>query len=204
MPVQGWFSTPIYFNKVQEPVLSTIQKEFDSVVSEFEKNDIFQYNEGWLPGTHKISDRSFKTNFLEDYELNTFTTELSMHVNAYVQGIGMPANKAVSFKIINSWMTKFAADEFAHSHDHGSSDISGVYYYKVPNHSNSGEIQFHSPVEQLSTSYVTEHIPRQVTYPAEVGGIILFPGWLRHGVTVNRSNEDRMSISFNISFKREF
>ena len=204
MPVQGWFSTPIYFNKVQEPVLSTIQKEFDSVVLEFEKNDTFQYNAGWLPRTHKISDTNFKTNFLEDYKLDTFVKELSIHVNAYVQEIGMPASKATSFKITNSWMTKFASNEFSHSHDHGSSDISGAYYYAVPNHTNGGSIQFHSPVEQLNTSYVYEHIPRQVAYPAEVGGILLFPSWLRHGVSFNESDQDRMSVSFNISFKREF
>ena len=204
MPVQGWFSTPIYFNTVQEPILSTIQQEFDNVVSEFEKNDTFEYNERWVPGTHKVSDKNFKTDFLKDYKLDAFMNELSMHVDAYVQEIGVPVERTTSFKIISSWMTKFAPNEFAHSHNHGSSDISGTYYYKVSSHSYNGNIQFHNPVEQIRTSYISEHIPWQVTYPAEIGGIILFPSWLSHGVTANRSDEDRISVSFNISFKRDF
>jgi uncharacterized protein (TIGR02466 family) len=207
MPVQGWFSTPIYFNKVKEPVLSVIQKEFDSVVSEFEKNNTFQYSPGWLPGTHKLSNITFQNNFFEDYKLDTFMKELSIHLNAYVQEVGMHVSKSTSFKVTSSWITKFAKNEFAHSHDHGSSDISGAYYYQVPNYeesSESGRIQFHSPVEQLNTSYVYENIPQQVTYPAEVGVIILFPSWLRHGVSVNESNQDRMSVSFNIIFDRNF
>ena len=204
MPVQGWFSTPIYFNKVKEPVLSEIQKEFDSVVSEFEKNNSFQYNPGWLPRTHKISDITFENNFLADYKLDTFVKELSMHLNAYVQEIGMHVTKSTSFKVTSSWMTKFAKNEFAHNHDHGSCDISGAYYYQVPNHERGGSIQFHSPVEQLNASYVFENVPRYITFPAEVGGIILFPSWLTHRVSANESEQDRMSVSFNIIFDRNF
>jgi hypothetical protein len=204
MPVEGWFSTPIYCNTVQEPILSTIQQEFGRVVSEFENNNTFQYNESWVPGTHKLSDKNFSTNFLYDYKLNTFMNELSLHIGAYIQELGVPANRTTSFKITSSWMTKFAPNEFAHSHDHGSSDISGVYYYKVPSHSDGGNLQFQSPVEQIKTSYISEHISMQATYPAETGRIILFPSWLKHGVTVNRSDEDRISVSFNVSFKRPF
>jgi uncharacterized protein (TIGR02466 family) len=204
MPVEGWFSTPIYFNTVQEPILSTIQQEFDDVVSEFEKNGTFEYNKSWVPGTHKLSDRNFNTNFLSDYKLNTFVNELSLHIGAYVQEIGVPPNRTTSFKITSSWMAKFATNEFAHSHDHGSSDISGVYYYKVPTNSVGGNIQFQSPVEQIKTSYISEHILRYTTYPAETGRIILFPSWLKHSVTLNKSEEDRISVSFNVSFKRPF
>ena len=203
MPVQGWFDTPIYFNKVQEPVLSIIQKEFDSVVLEFEKNNSFQYNTGWLPGTHKLSDINFKTNFLEAYKLDTFVNELSMHVNAYLRELGVPSDKIKEFKITHSWMTHFSPNEFAHVHDHGSVDISGVYYYKANGQLEGGSIQFDNPVDQIKTWYLSETTGRnQVAYPAEVGKIILFPGWLKHGVTVNRSDENRMSVSFNIVFKR--
>jgi uncharacterized protein (TIGR02466 family) len=206
MPVQGWFSTPIYYDKVQEPVLSKIQQEFAGVVSEFEKKGAFEHNENWVPRTHKLSDKNFNTNFLYDYKLDNFINELSLHIGAFTREIGVPPNRTPSFKIVNSWMTKFGTDEFAHSHDHGSSDISGTYYYKVPiqSDSDSGNIQFQSPVEQIKISYVSEHMARHVTYPAETGGMILFPSWLRHGVSVNKSDEDRISVSFNITFKRDF
>lgn len=202
MPIQGWFNTPIYFNKIQEPVLSIVQKEFDTVVSEFEKNNSFQYNTGWLPGTHKLSDTSFKTNFLEDYKLDTFVNELHNHVNAYVNELGTYTDNLKDFKITTSWISHFSPNEFAHSHDHGSVDIAGVYYYKANGQRDGGSIEFNSPVQQLKTWYLSTPELDHVKYSAEVGKIILFPGWLKHGVTINHSNEPRMSISFNIVFKR--
>ena len=32
----------------------------------------------------------------------------------------------------------------------------------------------------------------------EEGSLLMFPGWLEHGVTQNLSNEDRIVISFNL------
>jgi ectoine hydroxylase-related dioxygenase (phytanoyl-CoA dioxygenase family) len=31
--------------------------------------------------------------------------------------------------------------------------------------------------------------------------LLLFPGWLEHGVATNETTSDRVSISFNINFK---
>jgi uncharacterized protein (TIGR02466 family) len=36
-----------------------------------------------------------------------------------------------------------------------------------------------------------------LTYPAVAGNIILFESWLRHEVTSNRVDAERISISFN-------
>ena len=35
---------------------------------------------------------------------------------------------------------------------------------------------------------------------AKDGRLIIFPAWLSHGVPANRSNRDRISVSFNIMF----
>ncbi|HEY5079843.1 MAG TPA: TIGR02466 family protein, partial [Opitutaceae bacterium] len=39
-----------------------------------------------------------------------------------------------------------------------------------------------------------------VTYPARAGDLILFESWLRHGVSQNRVDGERISISFNYNW----
>ena len=38
----------------------------------------------------------------------------------------------------------------------------------------------------------------KITYKAREGTMLIFPSWLLHGVEMNMSEEDRVSISFNI------
>ena len=39
-------------------------------------------------------------------------------------------------------------------------------------------------------------------YPAIAGRCYIFPSWLMHSVQMNRSSEDRISMSFNIFFDK--
>ena len=41
---------------------------------------------------------------------------------------------------------------------------------------------------------------RMVVNPTE-GELILFPGWLDHGVQTNDTDDERVSVSFNIRFE---
>jgi uncharacterized protein (TIGR02466 family) len=199
MAIEGWFSTPIYHSMVEDPEFTQIQSDFAKVVDSLNQQDAFQYNPGWLPNTHKLSDITFTKNLIEEYNLNAFAQELLKHVSLYTQQLGCPPNKVSEFKITQSWMTNTGPGNYAHTHNHGSADISGVYYYKT--NGQDGSINFMSPVSQFST-YMLEHLPNNVSYPPQEGKIILFPGWLDHGVPENKTSDDRISVSFNISFRR--
>jgi len=37
---------------------------------------------------------------------------------------------------------------------------------------------------------------------AKAGDLIIFPGWLQHSVDTNMSKEDRISISFNLCWRK--
>jgi uncharacterized protein (TIGR02466 family) len=99
-----------------------------------------------------------------------------------------------------SWILKIKKGHFAHSHNHAPTDISGVYYYQT--NENDGHFFFESPNTYFETSncFKNKYGQRFLQKP-EVGKIIFFPGWLRHGVFLNSSDNDRISISFNINFK---
>lgn len=87
-------------------------------------------------------------------------------------------------------------------HYHANCHFSGVYYIslKAPE---CGSIFFRDPrvVNRMltyPTDQRTDFTAEEVSMPPEEGRIYVFPGWLEHGVNVNRSDQDRISISFNV------
>ena len=78
--------------------------------------------------------------------------------------------------------------------------LSGVYYVKVPE--NSGRIRFYDPRMISSMNppdYEYYHGSAQYNFivPQE-DMVIFFPSWFEHDVEENKSNEERISIGFNL------
>ena len=87
-----------------------------------------------------------------------------------------------------------------HSHFTSNLFMSGVYYVKVPE--NSGRIRFYDPRGHIvrdakdTVHFFGEHL-YQYIIPQE-SMLLFFPTWLEHDVEENKSDEDRVSVSFNI------
>ena len=75
-----------------------------------------------------------------------------------------------------------------HTHFNSSILLSGVFYVKVP--PNSGNIRFYDP------RGISIHNPPDNRY--YFGMLLFFPSWFEHSVEENKSDEERMSIGFNI------
>jgi uncharacterized protein (TIGR02466 family) len=197
MPVEGWFATPIYWNKVDPEVLNDIQKELSYAEEKLETDGLFKHQPTWNPGTHQLTN--MKRNLIDDYNLKIFEKEIFRHIDLFKNTLNVPKDELTEFKIKSSWMTKTSKNEYAHVHYHKRADISGVYYYKTTG--KDGSIIFESPLPVFD-SLIMDPLPDITKYTPEVGKILLFPGWLRHGVEPNYTDDDRYSISFDIIFKR--
>ena len=89
-------------------------------------------------------------------------------------------------------------------HNHVGAVFSGVYYVEAGD--DQGNIvfqrtdnaEYHIPKEVDQYTYYTS---TQATYKCKTGALYVFPGWLDHHVQSNRSNTDRISISFNYDEK---
>ena len=86
-------------------------------------------------------------------------------------------------------------------HQHGNSTISGAYYVRAP--LNSGDIVFYDP--RPAPVYSHPNVVDSNILNAQVnsispkeGALVLFPSYLDHSVNENKSNEERIVISFNI------
>jgi uncharacterized protein (TIGR02466 family) len=113
-------------------------------------------------------------------------------------------DKVSQIQITNSWINISGQNNYNQTHTHPLSVLSGVYYVKCP--SNCGNIVFVQNDNECSDlEYQKKEIKnlKKMHYshlfvPVE-GRLILFPSSLRHYVELNKSCDDRISISFNIS-----
>ena len=92
-------------------------------------------------------------------------------------------------------------------HYHANCHFSGIYYVslKAPE---CGSIFFRDPrVASRMLSYpaikATDFTTEEVKMKPEEGRMYVFPGWLEHGVEENQSDEDRISIAFNVLAGRQ-
>lgn len=89
-------------------------------------------------------------------------------------------------------------------HRHGGFIFSGVYYLQCS--ASSGNLKFHDPradVRMLRPPLIQENIYtfHVVEYEPRPGRLILFPAWLPHEVGPNLSEQERIAVSFDISFE---
>ena len=90
-------------------------------------------------------------------------------------------------------------------HTHPNNYLSAAYYVKAPK--NCGKIKFLNPVEIAKERYpkleqATEFNQNGVEIEPEEGDLLLFPAYLMHGVNRNKTDEDRIVISFNVDISR--
>lgn len=101
----------------------------------------------------------------------------------------------------NYWVHATPPGEVTQFHSHKPAIFSGVYYVDKP--ANSGDLVF------VDVNPYHEYSPRplpgktdamntpEITFQAEEGSMLIFPGWLPHKVPRNDADRRRVSISFN-------
>ena len=111
---------------------------------------------------------------------------------------------------VEGWKNINEPGNFNTLHHHPNCNLSGVLWIKAPK--NSGNIVFQSPEifnrYQELNSYSDEfkrnsNVYMTYYFPPKEGNTLIFSSNLQHEVKENKSNEDRISYSFNIKFMNE-
>ena len=189
MHTELWFPTVIW---------SAMTHKFDNIALkkfayERKKHDpgriISNYNgyqsSDLLPGENQVIDQL--VNFL-DHEVNSCAKQVGL----------------ANLEIGNIWININPPGAYNLMHNHVGAVFSGVYYVEAGD--NQGNIvfqrtdnaEYHLPKQVAQYTYYTS---TQATYKCKTGALYVFPGWLDHHVQSNRSNTDRISISFNYDEK---
>jgi uncharacterized protein (TIGR02466 family) len=111
------------------------------------------------------------------------------------------SSRALSFT--GCWINLAAPGAEVKMHAHPNNFLSGVYYVQVQ--PGADTLNFHDPRPQTGiirppVTELTAYNTDQVVVPVEVGALVLFPAWLPHSVSANRSDRLRISVSFNLMF----
>lgn len=139
-------------------------------------------------------------------EMKTFEDKILEHTKRCLADFGYKLDSCF-VDIENFWFNINQKNHTNSVHIHDNSFISGVYYLKA--NPGQGTINFYknqildyAVMSQAPIDQFTPISASAMSYQPKTGKLILFPGWLPHGVERNTTDEDRVSMSFNTKIFR--
>jgi uncharacterized protein (TIGR02466 family) len=108
-----------------------------------------------------------------------------------------------ALEITGCWASVLARGARHNYHSHPNNFLSAVYYVRT--HPGAECINFHDPRSQASVirppvTELTAENTDQVVVPVRNGTLLMFPAYLPHSVDETASDEERISVSFNLMF----
>jgi len=195
MTTQGWFSIPLHIHRARGEEFRNLQTELFDCYNAQEFSQI----DNWTADTHELSKDPFTSNVTKNCPV--FLSFVDNCVNNYLNDIGSHASR--DYVITQSWFTKTNKGQYAHLHEHGGADISGVYYLQT--NGKDGNLKFLDPHKSYSSNYIFECLTStDPELPLEEGLVALWPGLIQHRTEPNDTDDVRISLAFNISFRRRF
>jgi len=204
MPIRAWFSTFIYCEPLQPKGLDRLNLELADECRRLRDFDTAgrRWSEKNYPGGY--------TSYASMNELHRFSstfagleTKLTKHVRTFARALDFNL-RGRSIRLTDLWVN-IMPPAAAHSlHLHPLSFISGTYYVATPR--GCSGLKFEDPrLDRFMAAPPRVPAARRenqvhVTYPAQAGNVILFESWLRHEVSANRVEEERISVSFNFNW----
>jgi len=181
------FPTNIYIGEIsQETHLATLAK-----LANIEWGKVPLTNKAHGMNVSKVkSEPTFDADLMSEFELDELHEELGHHLKAYCDSMSLPMN----INARTSWVTRYQKGDYAVQHSHGSASISLAYY--LASNGEDGNFYFsnYTPAKHCS---MTEGLGNNhIIFPQE-RKIVLFPGWLEHGVHQNETDNVRCCLSAN-------
>ena len=152
---------------------------------------------GWEGDNHSLSDPTFTENLLKKHDTEITGHFIHKGIIEYLTILGHSEQTVSGYDITESWLTHTVKGEYARLHQHGTTDISGVYYLQA-NPETDGNLYFQSGEPIRFSKSLYRMIPNQFDIPAETNKMVLFPGWLWHGTRMSQGEKPRISLSFNV------
>ena len=187
--IESVFATPIYFAMIEN--VNDVKKEYE----EIKGNLIFFDTPEMWGRPQKLTTQNFEDNIIENKNMKIVRKAIDNHLKIFLEALNIPEKKYRT----TSWITSNSKGEYAPVHNHLDADISGVYYYQT--NEKDGSIFFLTPNLAMTNSIFTKFSENIYVKPEE-GKLLMFPGWLQHGVATNITDSIRSSLAFNIYFEK--
>jgi len=206
MPIDTWFPLAIYYEDLptadqhRNTLLQTIL-ELEQTVEERRNFPEMAWT-GDLHGVHTVHT---------DPRFEWIVDQVEQHTIRYLTALGVDLS-TVDLYIQRAWPIVSRHQQEVGVHCHNTAHISAVYYVAVPasGSDESGCLAFFDDARMNEVcpglgSENTDIIATwnalnqdQALYSPKEGRLILFPAKQRHGVTLNHTDDVRVSLSFDI------
>ena len=188
------FPQPVF--KYQVDNFKKINEELTKYIYELNKKDNIGVNKSNINGWHS---RSFDFN-----EKENVPNKFYSHINSYIEDVfsklGWEYDKT-KIKCTSMWAIINKKGNFNIEHTHPNNYLSAAYYVKAPD--NCGNFKATNPNIlsrhiRAKTKQANELNSNSASIKINEGDLLIFPAYLPHSVEENKSNEDRVIVSFNI------
>ena len=187
------FVTPIWTSIISRH--KEVNEKMFIYIKSLQKKDRSGINRSNLLGWHS------KNFDLELEQPRFFINSISPQLNSVLTDMGWDI-KNQEVKITGMWAIINKKNSSNAMHIHSNNYISASYYVKAPK--NCGDIVFYDP--RFAATYRYPKISKTnklnsniVSFQPKEGMLVLFPSYLQHSVNVNKTDEERIVISFNIN-----
>ncbi len=206
MPIETWFPLAIYYEDL--PDASEHQQSLVEAVLQLENAAIESRNYpemAWTGDIHGVNQIHTHPAF------QWIVEQVEQHVTAYLQDIGVDLSQ-IDLYIQRAWPIISRLEQEVGAHCHNTAHISAVYYVQVPTEETGdpGSLVFFNDARVNEVcpglgSENTEIVDAEndlnqlyAAYPPVEGRLLIFPAKQRHAVTMNETEELRVSLSFDI------
>jgi uncharacterized protein (TIGR02466 family) len=206
MPIETWFPLAIYYADLEDA--SAHQQKLEEVVLQLEREGAERRNYpemAWTGDLHGVAQ------IHTDPRFRWIVEQVEWHTTIYLQELGIDLSK-VDLYIQRAWPIVSRPEQEVGSHCHNTAHVSAVYYIKVPRSDDydPGSLVFFDDarMNEVCPGLGSENTDivaddnyfnqLQIAYEPVAGRLMLFPAKQRHAVTMNQTEELRVSLSFDI------
>ena len=184
------FPTPVYIKEI--PNARELNFYLEKNILQWNKKDPKGVNKTNVNGWHS------KTDMNKREEYNPLTKQLFNMQEEIFEKEYLTEKPVLG----NMWANINYPGGYNRPHLHPNSLFSGVYWIKAPE--KSGNLMLYEPRQGAQCTMpnrkegkVPPELWREVHYQPKAGTVVMFPAWLWHEEQPNKSNDIRISVSFN-------
>ena len=167
---------------------------------------VYKAREEDFPGVHYSNKGGWQSKPEYCRVDNILLSIVSDTLNSYFENDVLDMSKEIIYDGL--WMNINGKDNFNSAHNHPGCHLAGVFWIQSPK--GCGNLELQSPnsftMFQEMSRYTESFQKKSSVYPVYMfppteGTILLFPASIMHKVESNQSDEDRISVAFNLTFR---
>lgn len=192
------FPTPIIRVPADDSNYHATQREVKEALDRIHNNKDWS-SVSYLYKNAKNQTLSGKTyDFIEKFNCIELKKRILQAVDSYINMVGWQG--PTEFVIKQSWINIADIDDQHGHHCHPGYAISGCYYFRV--NEQQGSLCFNNPNPAMMFCQFPQGAlcSQTVDIVPDDGDIVLFPSWLLHSTRKNQTQDQRISVAFNIDY----